>query len=214
MARYTGLSKEIIDQANLRIDVRIFTHYLLADQKLRVGRYDGRYTGPAPNGFMDPEPFDPSSAQTGPPFTATFNEYIRRELNYKVDMPYYNSARNSGLFQWSWTAPWSWSSGQPRQSAAFGDDQGYADTATALRQAIVKNPFLKVLVMEGYYDLATPFLAVNYTMNHLDLTAQYHKNISTATYQSGHMVYLNSTEHPKMKQDFVNFIDATMPKGR
>lgn len=207
MARYTGLSKEIIDQANLRIDVRTFTHYLLADQKLRIGRYDGRFTGPDPNGFLDTQFFDPTNAQIGPPFTSVFNDYVRRELNYKVDMPYYNSARDGGMFQWSWTG------GQPTgQQQAAASDQGYADTATALRQAIVKDKFLKVLVMEGYYDLATPFLAANYTMNHLDLTPQFHNNISFATYQSGHMVYLNSTEHPKLKQDFVNFIDSTMPK--
>ena len=46
MSRFTGLSKEVIDQANLRIDVQKFTHYLLIDQKLRVGRLDGRFTGP------------------------------------------------------------------------------------------------------------------------------------------------------------------------
>jgi len=212
LARYTGLSKDIIDQANLRIDVRTFTHYLLADQKLRVGRYDGRFTAPDPNDFFDTQPFDPTNSQIGPPFTAVFNDYIRRELNYKVDMPYYNSARNSGLFRWSWV-------GGPSEQQEPGRaeqpaEQGYADTATALRQAMVKNPFLKVLVMEGYYDLATPFLAADYTMNHLDLTAQYHKNILTTTYDSGHMVYLNSAVHPKMKQDFINFIDLTLPKDR
>src|SRR5207302_8283542 len=53
MARYTGLTKEVIDQANLRIDVPKFTHYLLIDQKLRVGRLDGRYTGPDPDGLLD-----------------------------------------------------------------------------------------------------------------------------------------------------------------
>jgi len=209
LARYTGLNKDIIDEANLRIDVRTFTRYLLADQKLRVGRYDGRFTAPDPNDFFDTQPFDPTNAQIGPPFTSVFNDYIRRELNYKVDTPYYVSARDSGLFQWNWTG-----GPQPPQAAAATSEQGYTDTATALRQAIVKNPFLKVLVMEGYYDLATPFLAADYTMNHLDLTAQYHKNISTATYDSGHMVYLNSAAHPKMKQDFVNFIDSTLPKGR
>ena len=71
LARYTGLNKEIIDQSNLRIDVRIFTHYLLADQKLRIGRYDGRFTGPDPNGFMDTPFFDPTNSQIGPPFTST-----------------------------------------------------------------------------------------------------------------------------------------------
>ncbi len=37
LARYTGLSPEIVDQANLRIDVRKFTHYLLIDQKAACG---------------------------------------------------------------------------------------------------------------------------------------------------------------------------------
>jgi carboxypeptidase C (cathepsin A) len=197
LSRYTGLSKEIIEWANLRIDVRTFTHYLLSDQKLHVGRLDGRYTGPDPNGFMDPMGFfDPTSAQTGPPFTSVFNDYLRRELNYKTDMPYWTSAQQSGNFRWSWTGV-----------EGFGG--GYPDTATALRQAIVKDPFLRVLVMEGYYDLATPYTAVDYTMDHLDLTPQYHKNISFTQYESGHMVYLDSQSHAKMKQDFANFIDAT-----
>ena len=204
LSRYTGLSKEIIEWANLRIDVRTFTHYLLADQKLHVGRLDGRYTGPDPNGFMESGPgqfYDPTSSQTGPPFTSVYNDYVRRELNYKTDMPYWTSAMQSGNFRWSW-------------AGVEGFGGGYPDTATALRQAIVKNPFLRVLVMEGYYDLATPYVAADYTMDHLDLTAQYHKNISYAQYESGHMVYLDSASHAKLKQDFANFIDATTQKGK
>jgi len=201
LARYTGLSKQIIEWANLRVDVRTFTHYLLSDQKLHVGRLDGRYTGPDPDGFMDTPFYDPTSSQTGPPFTSVFNDYVRRELNYKTDMPYWTSAQQSGNFRWSW-------------SGVEGFGGGYPDTATALRQAIVKNPFLRVLVMEGYYDLATPYVAADYTMDHLDLTPQYHKNISYTQYESGHMVYLDSQSHAKMKQDFVNFIDATTQKGR
>lgn len=201
LARYTGLSKEIIDWANLRIDVRTFTHYLLSDQKLHVGRLDGRYTGPDPNGFMDTPFYDPTSSQTGPPFTSVFNDYVRRELNYKTDQPYWTSAQQSGNFHWSW-------------SGVEGFGGGYPDTATALRQAIVKDPFLRVLVMEGYYDLATPFAAANYTMDHLDLMSQYHKNISYATYESGHMVYLDQASHAKMKKDFADFIDATSKSGK
>jgi carboxypeptidase C (cathepsin A) len=195
LSRYTGLSKEVVDWANLRIDVRTFTHYLLADQKLRVGRLDGRYTGPDPNGFLETQFYDPAGAQTGPPFTMVFNNYVRNELNYKVDMPYYVSATQSGNFAWNWT------------TTGFGS--AYTDTATPLRQAMVKDAFLKVLVMEGYYDLATPYFAANYTMDHLDLSAPYRKNISYATYDSGHMVYLDTKSHAKMKQDFEKFLDDT-----
>lgn len=200
LARYTGLSKEVIDLANLRIDVQLFTRYLLVDQRLRVGRLDGRYADPDPQGFFDPFGFtDPASSESTPPFTMAFNDYVRRELGYRVDMPYYVSAQQSGIFQWGpATGP---------RGNILGD--GYQDTAAPLREAIVKNPHMKVLVMEGYYDLATPFLAADYTMDHLNLPAKLRQNISFTQYESGHMVYLDEKSHDKMKQDFENFVEAT-----
>jgi len=97
VSRYTGLSKEIIDEADLRIDVRKFTHYLLIDQKVRVGRLDARFTGPDPNGLLDTQFYDPTGSATGPPFTSVFNNYVRTELGYKTDMPYNVSAQGSSL---------------------------------------------------------------------------------------------------------------------
>mgnify|MGYP001289389214 CR=1 FL=1 len=192
MSRYTGLSKEVIDQANLRINVPEFTHYLLIDQKLRVGRLDARYTGPDPNGLLDTPFYDPTEANILSPFNAAFNNYLRNELGYKVDMPYYLFAREAGFED-----KWDWGSGI----------EGFPDTASALRRALVRNPFLKVLVMEGYYDLATPYYAANYTFDHLDLPAKYRSQISFATYEAGHMVYLPMDSLKKMKNDEAGFIE-------
>jgi carboxypeptidase C (cathepsin A) len=200
--RYTGISKEVIEWSNLRLNVQIFTHYLLADQRLRVGRLDGRYSGPDPDGFMNTRFFDPTSSETGPPFTSVFMDYVRRELNYKVDMPYYVSGQQSGMFQWSFSSP-------PSGPGGGGGSIGPPETVTPLREAIVKDRYLKILNMEGYYDLATPYLAARYTFDHLDLPPEYRKNISHAQYESGHMVYLDSKAHAKMKQDFASFIEAT-----
>jgi carboxypeptidase C (cathepsin A) len=198
MARYTGLSKEVIDEANLRIDVAQFTHYLLIDQKLRVGRLDGRYTGPDPQGLMDTPFYDPAESALLPPFTAMFNNYVRNDLGYKTDMPYFVFAMGEGLWrQWNWG------------SAV----KGFPDTATALRAAMVKDPYLKVLVLEGYYDLATPYYAANYVIDHLNLPANFRKDISVETYDSGHMVYVNEQALAKLKQDVVRFMDTAMPAG-
>jgi carboxypeptidase C (cathepsin A) len=195
-ARYTGLGKQLIDQANLRVDVNQFTHNLLIDQKLRVGRLDGRFTGVDPEGLLDQRFYDPSGSATVPPYTSVFNNYLRTELGYKTDTPYKVFAyEDPGFEKWDW-----------------GDaDKGFPNTAPGLRAAMAKNPYLKVLVMEGYYDLATPFFAADHTMNHLDLGPEFHKNISFAQYESGHMVYLEQNSHAKMKRDLVEFMGKCLP---
>jgi len=204
LSQYTGLSKEVIDEFNLRIDVGTFDHYLLLDQHLRVGRLDGRYKLPEPGfpggrGGGGGGGSDPASTETTGPFTMAFNNYMRTELNYKTDTPYYTSAQQSGMFMWR-------ASGA---TAAPGGPQGFQEEITPLRSAVVGNQFLKILVMEGYYDLATPYYQAEYTMHELMLPASYRANISYERYWSGHMVYLEQKSHAKLQKDWENFLEQT-----
>jgi len=192
LARYIGLRPEVIETNNLRIDVPTFTRELLLDQKLLVGRLDGRFSSPDPEdrGF-----YDPAGAAILPPYTSVFNNYLRGELNYKSDMPYKVFAFDEGGFQ-----KWEWGNGI----------EGFPSTAGGLRAAIIKNPYMKILVMEGHYDLATPFAAANWTMDHLNLDGKYRANVSYATYGAGHMVYIDRDQHAKMKKDLVEFMEKCL----
>jgi carboxypeptidase C (cathepsin A) len=192
IARYTGLRPEVVEAHNMRIDVPTFTRELLLDQKLVAGRLDGRFTSPNPGNERF---FDPTGAAILPPYTSAFNNYLRTELNYKVDTPYRVFAYDEPVFQ-----KWDWGNAE----------EGFPSTADGLRSAMIKNPYMKVLVMEGYYDLATPFAAANWTMDHLNLDAKYRQNISYATYGSGHMVYIDRAEHDKMKKDLVEFMEKCL----
>jgi carboxypeptidase C (cathepsin A) len=194
LARYIGLRPEVVEAHSLRIDVPTFTHELLLDQKLVVGRLDGRFSSPDPGGDHF---YDPTGAAILPPYTSAFNNYLRTELNYKSDMPYRVFAYDQPGFQ-----KWEWGNAV----------EGFPSTAGGLRSAMIKNPYMKILVMEGYYDLATPFAAANWTMDHLDLGPQARQNISYATYGSGHMVYVDRAEHDKMKKDLVEFMEKCLPR--
>ena len=75
-----------------------------------------------------------------------------------------------------------------------------------LRQALIKNPYLKVLVCSGYQDLATPYFATVYTIDHLDLSPDLRKNISETFYTGGHMMYHRAESLKKLNGDVKSFI--------
>jgi carboxypeptidase C (cathepsin A) len=184
LATYTGLKPELIEEHDLRIDPQVFMHSLLKDRKLEVGRVDGRVASPMPQSSSHEPFFDPAMAALFPAFNATMNDYSGTELGYKSDVPY---------VMWDFEGinrAWDWGPGM----------EGYPQTATQLQSAMAKNKYLKVLVMEGMYDLATPFYASAYTFEHLRLTPELRKNISFANFKGGHMVYNDASSLNEMKK--------------
>lgn len=192
LVKFTGLEARYIDESNLRWDVAHFTRQLLRDQHETIGRYDGRLKGPSAMNTGETSEYDPSSTLITPPFIAMFNNYVRNELNYKTDMLYYTSG---GIQPWD-----------------YGVQNGFGDTTSMLRSSMVKNPYMKVMVAAAYFDLATPYYAVEYTFNHMGLSPQMHKNITWDFYQAGHMLYIDSDSHAKMKHDISDFILNSLPK--
>ncbi len=192
LARYTGLSKSYVDNANLRVHAGEFRKELLRDERRTVGRLDSRFKGIDASGVAESPEYDPSEAAIRPPYTSTFNNYARAELGYKTDIEYY--ILGGGFREWEWG------------SAA----QGFPNVSEALRRAFVKNPYMRLFVASGHYDLATPFFATQYTLNHLSLDPTLERNITTGEYEAGHMVYIDNDSLAKLKRDIAAFLAAAM----
>src|SRR5215475_5943098 len=193
LARFTGLDPKFLDYANLRVNLNMFRKELLRSERRSIGRLDSRFKGYDSNLASDSTEYDPSEAAIRPPYTSTFNNYVRSELNYKTDLEYYILGGGIG--------PWNW-----------GTNNNYVDTSTALRTALAKNPFLKVFVAMGYYDMATPYYAVEYTIGHISIDPSLLKNFSTSYYEAGHMMYIDEKSLTKLHSDVTKFMDDSMKR--
>jgi carboxypeptidase C (cathepsin A) len=195
LARYTGLSKQYIARCNLRVDLSHFDTELLRDDTKIVGRLDGRFTAFNETATQQTPEFDPSEAAIRPPYTAVFGDYVKMELGFQSDSVYY--VLGGGVGRWDFDT---------------GGRLGFADTSQALRRAFAKNPFLQVYIAEGFYDAATPYFAVDYTFNHMGLTADAHQNITRGHFNAGHMVYIDNESMTKLKQDVDALFDRSLAR--
>jgi carboxypeptidase C (cathepsin A) len=194
LARYTGLSPQFVDNANLRVSLSLFRKELLRSERRSIGRLDARFKGFDSNSATDSPDFDASEAAIRPPYTSTFNNYVRSELGYKSDLEYY--ILGGGI-----TSPWNWNT-----------NNGYVDTSVALRNALARDPYLKIFVAMGYYDMATPYYAVDYTLHHISLDPVLLKNFSTGYYEAGHMMYIDEKSLAHMRADIGKFIQDSITR--
>jgi carboxypeptidase C (cathepsin A) len=170
-ARLTGLSEEFVQEANLRVSMQRFAKELLRKERKTIGRYDSRLEGVDPDAAGDRPDYDPSYASVQGVFTAMFNDYIHGELKYESDLTYETLTDKVN--------PWNYQRFQNR----------YVNTAEMLRDAMSENPNLKVMIANGYYDLATPFFATEYTASHLGLEPALSSHVGLTYCEAGHMLY-------------------------
>ncbi|PEQ13139.1 peptidase S10 [Novosphingobium sp. PC22D] len=200
LSALTGLSTDFIIRANLRVDLYRFQKELLRDQRLSVGRFDSRYTGPDSDAAGEGPDSDKSSDAISGAFIASFRDYLGRELGYRSDMPYRLSARDAEGWTWNW-----------QHKAAGGNwPQNNPNTAVDLAAAMRENPYLKVLSLNGYYDMATPFFGTENDLGHMMLEPREQQNLVFRYYHGGHMTYVNPEALAEQKADIAAFIDSAV----
>ncbi len=188
LSRLTGLSPEYLLEVQLRPVIHNVVKELLRGEGLRVGRLDSRFRGVDRGGDEEDFDLDPSYAAIQGAYTATFNQYVRQDLEFQSDLPY--EILTDRVRPWSFE-PWS---------------NQYLNVAEDLRKAMSRNPALQVFVGCGYYDLATPYFAAEYTFDHLGFEPGYARQVTKGYYESGHMMYVRKTDREKLKADLAAFI--------
>ena len=193
LARYSGLSSTFILDANLRVDSGRFRKELLRDRRLVVGRLDGRYTAVDADAAGERQEFDPSNTALQGAYTAMFEDYVKNDLKWESDLHYPSSGN---------VRPWTYV------------QNGYMDKTDALRQSMARNPFLKVFVVCGYYDMATYVGGAEFNFSHLAYDRQITDRVSFGYYEGGHMMYIRPSAHKALKQDVASFIKSAAGPGR
>lgn len=192
LARYSGLSKEFVERADLRISMSRFGKELLRKRGLTVGRFDSRYTGVDRDNAGERYEYDASAAAIFGPFAATMNDYVRRELKYEDERVY--EILTGKVHPWNYE----------------GFENRYVSASDSLRRAMTANRFLKLFVAGGYYDLATPPFTMEYAINHLGLDSKLHKNITSRNYEGGHMMYVHEPSLKRLRNDLLDFYESAL----
>ncbi|MGI9643209.1 MAG: S10 family peptidase [Acidimicrobiia bacterium] len=191
LARYTSLSEEFIRRSDLRIEKFHFMKELLRDKGVTVGRLDSRYQGVDRYDVGVMLEHDPSLDVWMGPYTATFNDYVRRDLGYESDLVY--EILNPKVWPWNY---------EKFQNA-------YVDVSETLRDAMTKNPGMRVYVASGYFDLATPYFATEHTIAHLGLEEFLRDNIDVSYFDAGHMMYVHKPSIEKLGPELRSFVEAS-----
>lgn len=200
LSYFTGLSEDYLMRANLRVTLGQFNVELERAKGQTIGRIDARFTGYTPDLLSETSQGDPEGPAVGGAFTALLNQYNHDELKFGADRVYHNS---SGGGAWNWNR----TGGRGGRGGGGGGFPGAPNVSGDLRQAMMTNPKLMVEVENGYFDFATPFFAMDFTVTHLDLPADLQNHIAMKYYPAGHMMYLDTKSREMLHNNIAEFIE-------
>ncbi len=189
LAGYVGLSSDYILRNNLRVPIMRYAKEVLRTEGRSVGRFDSRISGVDKDDAAENFERDPSFDVVQGVYSACLNDYVRRELKFESDLPY-------EILSFKVLPKWQYDEFQ----------NNFVNVTETLRGAMMKNPHLKLFIANGFYDMATPFYATEYTVNHLGLRDGVDSNVTMAYYSAGHMMYTHKPSLRALSADLRKFI--------
>ncbi|MFC3880750.1 S10 family peptidase [Algoriphagus namhaensis] len=202
LSAYTGIDDEVWLRADLKMNAGEFFQELLREERNTVGRLDSRYKGMNLDPMSMDSFTDPQSDAISPAYTMGFLDYFHGALGVSKDWNYSTSAYAKEGFNWDW---------KHVGNDAWGANASVT-TLPDMTQALSKDPNVKVLIMNGYYDLATVFYGVEHSISHIDLPQSALDRIIMTYYEAGHMMYTDLPSAQLFRDDLKNFIEDTLRK--
>ena len=199
LAAYSGTSEAFWLKADLKVTASEFFAEFLRDKGEIVGRLDARFTGINQDLLAQEGSHDPQSTAISPAYITGFLDYLHRTLKVNKKLTYTITAGRREGFKWDWSHE-----GNHRWGT-----QAAINTGIDMAEALSRDPNMKVLILNGVYDLATVFYGVEHSINHLGLTKEIKDNISMKYYEAGHMMYTHEPSLVKFKNDISEFIKTT-----
>ncbi len=201
LSDYTGIDADVWYKADLRITNGEYFAELKRDEGMTVGRLDSRYIGISQDLLSQNASYDPQSLAISPAYITQFLDYLHQDLKVNKDLMYSITAGRREGFKWDW---------KHEGNMRWGT-QAAINTGIDMARALTRDPNMKVLIMNGYYDLATVFYGVEHSIDHLGLPSDIKDNITMTYYEAGHMMYTHKPSLIKFKKDLVDFIEASKP---
>jgi len=194
VSELTGLSRQLVEENNLRISDQTFFFEALRSRGRMVGRLDARATGPMAASRSREWEFDPGIEAIAAPYATAAMAYFGEQLGLDMEHRYLVLAGEVG-------AAWNWSRGTTQGNS-------FACTSTDLARALRRNPQLKVLAASGRYDLGTPYSASDWSLAQLDAPAEVLARVTHRYYDAGHMMYTRQADLRQLKADLAVWMQA------
>ena len=186
IARYCGISQEVIIQHNLTLTTTFFWKELLRDQGYTIGRLDSRYRGKDVADGGDRPDFNAEMTTWDHAFTPALYHYLANDLKYKTDLQYYVSGP---------VRPW--------------NNEGNT-TGSDLMKAVTQNAWLHVMLQSGYFDGACDYFGGQYNFWQMDKGGKFQDRFTFKGYRSGHMMYIRYEDLAQANDDLRQFISLSM----
>jgi len=194
---YTGLSAAYLKAAHLRVSESAFNQELLRSERRTISRLDARYTGDTQDPLQKTADYDPMLSQLGAVYTSAFQDYLRGELNIQRPQEYRTSAYLFIGDKWDYSH---------RVMGLVGEKQPMVNAGVDLAQTLVQDPSLRVMSLNGYFDVGSPFSASEYMISQMRIPPSAVSRIQMKYYEAGHMMYLHMPSLRQLKRDLDAFV--------